>query len=108
MHWKSWTVSSIPAEPEEAWSVTSRTPGSHAAWDRCSLTVEPTRGGTSDNRAPAVRLELIFAESAFIKTYLLQMFLRELELLTRTIDLTIQDRALSLKAVQHVPLKASI
>ncbi len=43
MHWDSWTVSrsSIPAEPEEAWSVTSRAaPGSHAAWDRSSLTVE--------------------------------------------------------------------
>ncbi len=40
MHWESWTVSSIPAESEEAWSVTSRTPGSHAAWDRSSLTVE--------------------------------------------------------------------
>ncbi len=41
MHWESWTVSSIPAEPEEAWSVTSRTPGSCiAAWDRGSLTVE--------------------------------------------------------------------
>ena len=26
MHWESWTVSSIPAEPEEAWSVTSRAP----------------------------------------------------------------------------------
>ncbi len=40
MHWESWTVSNIPAEPEEAWSVTSRTPGSHAVWDRSSLTVE--------------------------------------------------------------------
>ncbi len=27
MHWESWTISRIPAEPEEAWSVTSRTPG---------------------------------------------------------------------------------
>ena len=41
MHWESWTVISIPAEPEEAWSVKSRTPGSHASWDWSSLTVEP-------------------------------------------------------------------
>ncbi len=49
MHWESGSldatirVSSIPAEPEEAWSVTSRTPGSHAAWDWSSLTVEPAK-----------------------------------------------------------------
>ncbi len=34
MHRESWTVSRIPAEPEEAWSVTSRTLGWHAAWDQ--------------------------------------------------------------------------
>ncbi len=43
MHWESWTISRIPARPKEAWSVTSRTPGSHAAWDRSSLTVEPAK-----------------------------------------------------------------
>ncbi len=43
MHCESSTVSSIPAEPEEAWSVTSRAPGSHATWDRSSLTEEPAK-----------------------------------------------------------------
>ncbi len=58
MHWESWTVRSIPAEPEEActWSVTSRTPGSYAAWDRSSLTVEPAKKPESfpmkANKAP--------------------------------------------------------
>ncbi len=43
MHWESWIVSNIPAEPEEAWSGTSRTPGSHAVWERSSLTVETAK-----------------------------------------------------------------
>ncbi len=33
------------------------------------------------------------------------MFLRELELLLLEVGLTIQDRAPSLRAVQHVPLR---
>ncbi len=51
-----------------------------------------------------MRLESFFAESAFIKNLPLQMFLIELELVLE-LD---QDRALSLRAMQHVPLKASI
>ncbi len=52
------------------------------------------------NRAPAVRLELIFAESAFIKTYLYRCFW---ELLTRTIDLTIQTKSKS--SATRIPRK---
>ncbi len=50
MHWESWTVSSIPADPKEAWSVTSRAPASHSAWDRSSLTVEPAKKASNKGR----------------------------------------------------------
>ncbi len=49
-----------------------------------------------------MHLELIFAESALIKL----AFTGELELLLLKLDL-IQDRGLSLRRVQHLPLKAS-
>ncbi len=55
MHWESWTVSSIPAEPEEAWSVTSRALGSHAAWDQSSLTVEPVERNPESRKQEAPR-----------------------------------------------------
>ncbi len=41
MHWESWTVSSIPAEPKVL--QVRHQAHMHAAWDRSSLTVEPAK-----------------------------------------------------------------